>query len=326
MRTVTPPRHDVIPTYINSTTCSLLASYIEQYVNELPGLSVDSQVAMAKATMLKVVSECDALGYAFERLAAGTTDAVYVEGLPKFTGKTSVLHYRSLSFVLGSLNGSPFQYKQQHDGTIVPVLVPVADSAPNCNETGDHFGAHTDDAVVPYKHRVKYISLLGEINDSHAKTGYASIGKVLRLLDRQYRDALQMPWYQFKMPASFAELSERYEWSSLQPIIFEHHGQTVVQSPTYNTRYAVGSPALAQEAFTAFCEAVESCMEWFEITGGSYLCFRNDRGLHSREAIEKDLPRRVYRTYWHDDIEAIRESAGTKGNVFDLHNLLETTE
>ena len=78
----------------------------------------------------------------------------------------------------------------------------------------------------------------------------------------------------------------------------------------------IDSPA----AFGKFNKKVDEKTEWFVVGPKSYLVFRNDRGLHSRQEIKGS--RRVYRTYWHEDLNRMPVSARLSGNIIDTTKLL----
>ena len=320
------PRHDNVSLHINQQTSDHLAELIYGMANNIPGLSLPEQLRRMSEVMRQIVEENANIAYSFKRIISGESDALYITGLPTFEGPGSLGLYRVMALTLGSLTGAPFQYLQQHGGELVPALVPVHGSViKNTNSAAAHFGPHTDDAYIPYKYRTKLISLLGQINEGNAETGFSSISKVLDIISEDQINLLKKPLYRFKKPISFEPSSEHSTWSEPQPILFElKDGKMGVQSPTYSTEVIDGNveTASAHDAFGAFCEAVDQKMEWFVVGQGAYLIFRNDRGLHARRAIKDGLARCVYRTYWHEDLEPM-SFAGCGGNVYDLDALLE---
>ena len=320
-RGVQTPRHDVISAYINSATSDYLASQIHELAMNLPGLSLEGQLCSARKIMTDLIEGNAAIGYSFNRIISSDSDALYVEGLPEYSGSYAPLLYRLTTLAIGSLFGQPFQYLQQHGGQLIPVLEPSDDSAENTNSTGAHFGAHTDDAFLNPKYRTKYISLIGELNESNAGTGYASISKILSVLSKKDIETLSKPLYLFKKPISFKGLNERSEWSEPRPILYRlPDGKIAVQCPTYNTKVAASLESeAAQIAFDNFNKRVDEKTEWFVVGPTSYLVFRNDRGLHSRQEIEGR--RRVYRTYWHEDLNQMPVSAQLPGNIIDVTGL-----
>ena len=326
MREQTFPRHDNISLHINQQTSDELAGLVYSLANKVPGLCLPGQLKLMCEAMQQIIDKNNNIAYSFNRIINNESDALYITGLPTFEGPGSPGLYRVMALTLGSLTGEPFQYKQQHGGELVPALIPDHGSElKHTHAAAAHFGPHTDDAYIPHKYRTKLISLLGQVNEGNAETGYSSISKIMDILSEAQINLLKKPLFRFKKPFSFEPSSEHSVWSEPQPILFDlADGKMGVQSPTYNTEVIAGNvdTASAHDAFGAFCAAVDEKMEWFVVGQGSYLIFRNDRGLHARRAIKDGLARCVYRTYWHGDLGPM-SFAGCGGNVYDLDVLLE---
>ncbi|QDU69538.1 hypothetical protein [Engelhardtia mirabilis] len=242
--------------------------------------------------------------------------AVAIEGLAPTGSRLSPDAQRVLALALGSPLGSPFQYLQQNDGVLVPGLSPTPGVVANSGASPGPFAAHSDDAILPPHLRVRSIALFGVENETRVPTGYAPIEAILDRLDRPDRAILMTPDFAVRKPHSFD--LDGGSWSAPLPLVFENAaGELCVQCPTYNTR-PLG--AAAARAFAGFRRAVDEALQWLVVGEGSYMVFRNDRGLHARPPIAGR--RTVLRTYWRPDTASLQAATGQAGPVFDLRPLL----
>lgn len=247
---------------------------------------------------------------------------VVIEGLPtdRVGNNTAIAAVVSVAICLSL--GEAFQYRSQNGGKIIAELKPAIGAAKNSNASGDHFGAHTDDAIVHESLRCHYIALYGVVNVASAQTGFAFVHDICHELCPEMVSLLMEPQYQFRCPASFGLGDD--QWSEPKPVLWWNRaGELCVQIPTYNTRVLANSIG-HQQALDAFVEQIDPVTQWVTIEPGTALVFRNDRGLHQRSKIEGD--RLVLRTYWRSDLRRLRERSGSNGNVFDLKNLLHIAE
>ena len=318
--------HSIVPVSINPKTSDYIRKVVVDVANQLPGLPLSKQVSIARNAMREIMAESVVLDYAFSRLSKGQSDAVFVEGLPIFEGDLSANLCRTMSMIVGSPIGLPMQYEQQNGGDLIAAIKPDPDSVPDSQKTSAHFGSHTDDAYVPYEFRVLCIALLGEINESRAETGYSPIDKIVKQLSKCEIAILEKPLFEFREPASLNGGKQSNTWSEPRPILFRLPSDALgVQSPTYNTRITTVEASVyceAEAAFGAFRIAVENAMRWFVVEPGTYLVFRNDRGLHSRKKIKENTPRCVHRMYWRNNLDAMRSASETNGYIFDLDALI----
>jgi len=281
----------------------------------------------AKEQMDLILSKNDWLGYILANVENESIDAVYIRGLPRFKGVDSSKLHRIVGLMIGRTIGNIFQYQQQNHGVLQPALSPEPDGPANSNSTPDDFLGHTDDAYFIKKYRCRNIALYGEINQCGAATGYAHSESIIQHMNDRHVHQLFKSDYLFKLPASFGDIPGIPEWSERRSILHEStNGDVHIEVPTYNTEVCAGADGLALEAFEQLKKAIDSTIQWFVVTGSTYLMFNNNRGVHAREAIPYGN-RRVYRSYWTDNesLQNMRTICGTEGHVFDATRFLEET-
>ena len=313
----------VTHTLLSNTSKSLLENAVYSLVNDLPGMPVNRQLTLARKAMTHLMSVCPELKYPLDKLHQNELDALFLEGLPIFTGPNAKCCYAVTSLMVGSVIGTAYQFEQQHEGALVAALAPEAGSKENTNTTPEHFGWHTDDAAFLDVFRVQHISLTGEINECGAQTGFAPISDLMSQLTRAQVALLSKPIFLFKTPISFAGIDDLNQFSEPKSVFYQmNSGKTGIQTPTYGTKVIDGSlKEAADEALRALIQAADEVAKWVVVREGSYLIFNNERGLHARKKIEGGR-RCVHRVYWTRNIETLREATSTDGFVFDANKLL----
>jgi len=223
---------------------------------------------------------------------------------------------RALALGLGWPLGDPFQYRQQNGGRLVPALSPQPDALAQTGSSALAFGAHCDDSLLLPQYRTRTIALLGVENECGAPTGFALIDAIVERMPPKSAERAQCADFTFRLPNSFGIEAE--QWSPPRPLIYRNlDGELCVQCPTYNTRPLSSAAA---KTFADFKRAVDEAMEWFVISPGTYVAFRNDRGLHARQPIRGR--RTLLRTYWRPQTAALRAATGEPGPIFDLNRIL----
>jgi len=317
------------PTHVHSFSMpdnikKALAKELIIAVNNTIGMDIAAQISMSESIAKKAFSLSKDFENDYEKLISDpAVAAIYIDNLPSFTGITKFALNRLLALVLGVRFGMPFQFREQHNGILVPELTPKKGSIGNTNSSPEDFGSHTDDAYIDAKFRTKYIGLLGVENEQHTPTGYSPIARIVESLSEREIDILKQPVFQFRQPFSFVTDSDN-KWSESKPIIyFDEHGLLSVQCPTYNTRIDPNCEIGVQRVFEKFKKVVEESVNWVIVDPSTYFIFKNDKGLHQRKAIGGK--RTIFRTYWHDNLARLMSKAGHTGFVFSLSDLKDDT-
>lgn len=240
-------------------------------------------------------------------------NAAFVEGLPL---PERVEDSKLIALALAAHTGSPFQYTSQNDGRVCAVLRPAPGAPINSNASAREFEPHVDDPNVPLAMRVETITLAGHVNTARTPTGYAAVADVLEHLHSSVIQALSRYEYEMAAPASFNQGESR--WTAARPVLLRSStGSTVIQYQSFGIRPTTDA---ARDALQALRAAIEHVMTWYVVEPGTALVFSNMRGVHARRAIEGS--REVVRVYTRRSLQALQESDGNPGPVFDVKSVI----
>jgi len=222
---------------------------------------------------------------------------------------------QTLALALAFLTGEPFQYSSQNNGEVAAILEPSESAPPNSNGYPGDFGLHSDDPNVPDPFRVRTIVLAGFKNDSRVATGYAPLEKILLHLSPRSTWELLQPNFTFRPPPSFGAGQHR---TASRPVLYPgDDGRLRIQFDHADTR---GQSREARRALVELACVANDAMRWFVVGPGSSLIFRNDRGLHARQAING--ARQIVRVYTTPSLDALRQACSEQGRVFDVRRLI----
>lgn len=243
-------------------------------------------------------------------------DAIYMVGLP-----TSKLIAKPLALALAYLHGEPFNYEPQNGGELVMELIPDLEAGENNNATTGEFGAHTDDAAMPFWARTRFISLYGLVNPPGTLTGYASTERALDMLsvrsDLEFVNRILCePRFEVRFPTSF-KLGEdvwKGPMAILRPL---ESGGFETRFPSYAVRPFDPSDHEGAAAIAAFLSALMEHTVYVPVDPGAYLSFNNARGAHCRGAVGEG-DRHILRTYALPDLSELRNATQVAGPVFPL--------
>lgn len=267
------------------------------------------------ATITALESAAPELARTLKDARDGKYDCIYVVGLP-----TEPKINQLLSLAIGNALGSVFNYSSQNDGKLVMELAPSANSASNTNTTRDEFDWHSDDAWVPRESRVSWIALLGALNPKDTLTFYVPIGPILPVLSEGARTWLSRDNASVRAPLSFGLGGD--VWSGPRSIVSQDvNGNAEIAWPKYATRAARDGDTEAEGALAELATAIEAHAFGVPVDPGCMLAFNNLRGVHKRSSIGS-ADRLIYRTYSIGSLNALRESTGTEGPVFDIRGLI----
>lgn len=258
-------------------------------------------------------------GFLNQLLDDRAAPAVFLSNLPVGSEHVATLVALGLSL----LYGHAFQYLGQNGSELVARLEPKPEfeGQGNTGEGRGDFLPHSDDAILAPEFSTDWIQLLGVVNECRAATAFTPIDAVVASLTKESRRILAEPRFIFHAPKSFRL---RMKVSSLPtPVLFElPDGAQGVRLSTYNCQPAEESDSAASGALAEIIGLVH-CPEFSHelvIGSGDCLIFTNNRGLHSRKAIEGR--RLVLRTYVKNDLSLLQSKSLSDGPVFDPWSLM----
>lgn len=256
-----------------------------------------------------------------ETLAKEENDAIYMTALPK-----APIVARSLAVAFAHVLGVPFNYAPQNGGKLVMELVPEPTAGAHTNATTGDFGAHTDDAAMPYAVRTRFISLYGLKNPPNTLTGYAPTYTALTALHRDetlsfVEPVLHEERFEVRFPTSFGLPKD--VWSGPMAILRDlDNGGLETRFPSYAVRPVDTADYEAWAAIAVLHAALTANTVHVPVDPGAYLAFNNARGAHCRGAVG-DGDRFILRTYALPDLQALQAKTQVEGPIFPLAPFVE---
>jgi hypothetical protein len=256
-----------------------------------------------------------------ETLAQEKNDAIYMTALPK-----APIVARSLAVAFAHVLGIPFNYAPQNGGKLVMELVPDPTAGAHTNATTGDFGAHTDDAAMPYAVRTRFISLYGLTNPPKTLTGYAPTQTALIALRKHdtlsfVEPLLHEERFEVRFPTSFGLPKD--VWSGPMAILRDlDNGRLETRFPSYAVRPVEAADYEAWAASAVLHAALMAHTVHVPVDPGTYLAFNNARGAHCRGTVG-DGDRFILRTYALPDLQALQAKTQVEGPIFPLAPFVE---
>lgn len=133
--------------------------------------------------------------------------------------KTTSISEASLAILMMWL-GEPIAYQDEKEGALIQNVSPVQGQEHRQENTGSvYLEFHTEDGFHLFKPDFVGLLCLKSDHDHIARTGSASIRKVLQHLDEETISLLRKPLYHIRLASSFTKDVTTVKYSSLLPIL-----------------------------------------------------------------------------------------------------------
>jgi len=197
--------------------------------------------------------------------------------------KTTSISESSLALLMMWL-GEPIGYLDEKEGALIQNVCPVQGQENRQENTGSvYLEFHTEDGFHPFK--PDFVGLLCLKSDHHhvARTGTASIRKILAHLDEETIAWLRKPLYHIRLASSFTKDLTTVKYSSVLPILSGNDGEPELCMDGHAMEATIPE---AQHAMDTLEAALKAALFEVVLLPGDLLIVDNRVAAHTRTAFQ----------------------------------------
>jgi len=180
--------------------------------------------------------------------------------------------------------GEPIAYQDEKEGALIQNVCPVLGQENRQENTGSvYLEFHTEDGFHPFKPDFVGLLCLKADHNNIARTGTASIRKILRNLDKETISVLRKPLYHIRLASSFTKDLTTVNYSSLLSILSGDQSEPELCMDGHAMEAITPEAEQAMEALEA---ALKEALIEVALVPGDLLIIDNRVAAHTRTAFQ----------------------------------------